>query len=169
MTSSAKTSENDCNISNNCCNDSRKAGAKCSASNGTLPGRSVEEILADSRKGITRVEPEDLPAAQARGAHVIDVRSAVTRDVEGHIPGAVVIERLVMDWRLDPRGAWRMAGAPEPADEVVVVCNEGFHSSLAARDLRELGLVHATDLVGGFRAYQAAGMPTVDVPTRYVQ
>lgn len=135
---------------------------------GPLPGRPVEDIVAAAREGTDRVEPGDLEAAQARGAHVIDVRSAVTRDVEGHIPGAVVVERLVLDWRLDPRGAWRMAGAPEPEDEVIVVCNEGYHSTLAARDLRELGLLRATDLVGGFRAYRAAGLPTATEPSRYV-
>lgn len=132
------------------------------------PRRGIEQILASSREGVERVEPGALHAALARGAHVIDVRSARTREVEGHIPGAVVVERLVLDWRLDPGGAARMPDAPEPADEVIVVCNEGYHSSLAARDLRELGLIRATDLVGGFRAYRAAGLPVTPEPDRYV-
>lgn len=135
---------------------------------GPLTGRSVEDIVRAAREGVDRVSPHALAAAQARGAHVIDVRPAVTRDPEGHIPGAVVIERLVLEWRLDPRGDWRTADAPGPDDEVIVVCNEGYHSSLAARDLRALGLTRATDLIGGFRAYRAAGLPVTDAPTRYV-
>lgn len=132
------------------------------------PARSIDEVLAASRQGIGRVEPAELPALLAAGAHVIDVRSAVTRDVEGHIPGAVVVERLVLEWRLDPASENRMAGGPDPEDTVVVVCNEGYHSSLAARDLRELGFTRATDLVGGFRAWKAAGLPVEGRPTRYV-
>ncbi|GAB4096975.1 rhodanese-like domain-containing protein [Brachybacterium horti] len=132
------------------------------------PPRSIDQVLAEARAGASPVEPEALPAAIARGAHVIDVRSAVTREPEGHIPGAVVVERLVLEWRLDPQGAWRMPGGPGYDDEVVVVCNEGYHSSLAARDLRALGFHRATDLRGGFRAYAAAGLPVAAEPDRYV-
>lgn len=130
--------------------------------------RSIDEVLAASRRGVDRIAPSELPALLESGAHVIDVRSAVTRDVEGHIPGAVVVERLVLEWRLDPASAHRMAGGPSREDTVVVVCNEGYHSSLAARDLRELGFPRATDLVGGFRAWKAAGLPVAQEPTRYV-
>ena len=134
----------------------------------TPPRRRIEEVLAAAREGTEQVAPEELPAAIARGAHVIDVRSAVTREPEGHIPGAVVVERLVLEWRLDPQGAWRMADGPGYDDEVIVVCNEGYHSSLAARDLRALGFARATDLRGGFRAYRAAGLPVAALPDRYV-
>lgn len=130
--------------------------------------RSIDEVLAASRRGVDRITPSELPALLQSGAHVIDVRSAVTRDVEGHIPGAVVVERLVLEWRLDPASAHRMEGGPSREDTVVVVCNEGYHSSLAARDLRELGFPRATDLVGGFRAWKAAGLPVAPEPTRYV-
>ena len=132
------------------------------------PPRRIDEILTGARQGVTRLEPGEVPAALARGAHLIDVRSAVTRDAEGHIPGAVVIERLVLEWRLDPGVPWRMEGGPELDDEVVVLCNEGYHSSLAARDLRALGFHRATDLRGGFRAYRLLGLPVADAPTRYV-
>ena len=131
--------------------------------------RSIDEVLADSRDGVDRVEPAQLHSLlEGDGAHVIDVRSAITRDVEGHIPGAVVVERLVLEWRLDPASPHRMEGGPKHTDLVVVVCNEGYHSSLAARDLRQLGFGRATDLVGGFRAWKARGFPVEDEPTRYV-
>lgn len=131
--------------------------------------RSIDEVLADSRDGVDRVEPGRLHSLlENDGAHVIDVRSAVTRDVEGHIPGAVVVERLVLEWRLDPASPHRMEGGPAHTDLVVVVCNEGYHSSLAARELRRLGFSRATDLAGGFRAWMAGGFPVEDRPTRYV-
>ncbi|MGP9538674.1 rhodanese-like domain-containing protein [Brachybacterium sp. AOP43-C2-M15] len=132
------------------------------------PAHGIEEILEASRRGIQRIAPQDLAAAQAQGAHVIDIRSAATREPEGHIPGAAVIERLVLEWRLDPAGDHRMPESPERDELVVVVCNEGYYSSLAARDLRDLGFRRATDIVGGFRAYARAGLPTDTEPTRTV-
>ncbi|HEX7351724.1 rhodanese-like domain-containing protein [Brachybacterium sp.] len=132
------------------------------------PSPRIDEILAQARDGVAQLEPAEVPAALARGAHLIDVRSAVTRDVEGHVPGAVVIERLVLEWRLDPSAPWRMEDGPALDDEVVVLCNEGYHSTLAARDLRDLGFHRATDLRGGFRAYHRLGLPVAGAPTRYV-
>ena len=131
-------------------------------------GHGIDEILAAARRGVDRVEPAELAAAQAAGAHVIDIRSAATREPEGHLPGATVMERLVLEWRLDPSSAHRMASGPEHDDLVIMVCNEGYYSSLAARDLRDLGFHRATDLVGGFRAYAQAGLPIDEEPTRYV-
>ncbi|WP_422116765.1 rhodanese-like domain-containing protein [Brachybacterium sp. UNK5269] len=128
----------------------------------------IDEILAASRRGIQRIAPGELPALQEQGAHVIDIRTAATRGTEGHIPGATVIERLVLEWRLDPRSADRLEQGPDYDDLVVVVCNEGFYSSLAARDLRDLGFHRATDLVGGFRGYREAGLPAAAEPTRCV-
>lgn len=125
-------------------------------------------MLAAARAGTERVHPEELSALLAQGAHVIDIRPVTTRDAEGHLPGATVIDRLVLEWRLDPLSAHRMAGGPEHDDLVVVLCNEGFYSSLAARDLRDLGFHRATDLVGGFRACAAAGLSTAEEPTRQV-
>ncbi|MEE1651585.1 rhodanese-like domain-containing protein [Brachybacterium sp. J144] len=130
--------------------------------------RSIDEVLEASRRGADRVEPADLPDLIARGAHVIDLRSERTREPEGHIPGATVMERLVLEWRLDPGSAHRMADGPGHDDLVILVCNEGYYSSLAARDLRDLGFSRATDLVGGFRAYRRAGLPVKGKPTRVV-
>ena len=131
-------------------------------------GHGIDEILAAARRGVYRVEPAELAAAQAAGAHVIDIRSAATRESEGHLPGATVMERLVLEWRLDPSSAHRMAGGPELDDLAIMVCNEGYYSSLAARDLRDLGFHRATDLVGGFRAYARAGLPVETEPARRV-
>lgn len=128
----------------------------------------VAELLAQARAGIVRATPADLPARMAAGAWVIDLRTPWTRTTEGHIPGALVIEHTVHLWRLDPRSESRMDEGPGLEDELVVVCNEGYASSLAARTLREIGFVRATDLDGGFRAWAAAGLPVEPEPTRYV-
>lgn len=130
--------------------------------------RSIAEILAEARRGIARVAPADLADRIDGGAWLIDVRTPWTRDAEGHIAGGIVVEHTVMLWRLDPQSPSRMADGPSYGDEVIVMCNEGFSSSLAARDLRELGFSRATDLEGGFRAWAAQGLPVQIEPTRYV-
>lgn len=129
----------------------------------------IDALLAEARSGLTRVLPVDLPRLQREGAFVVDTRTAATRDPEGHIPGAVVIDRLVLGWRLDPTSGATMTDGPSYDDVVVVVCNEGYSSSLAARDLQRLGFTRATDLVDGFRNYAAAGLPVVGTPTREVR
>lgn len=128
----------------------------------------MAEILAQARSGLTRVSPADLPERQRRGAVVVDIRPLTNRELEGHLPGAVVVDRLVLEWRLDPHSPDRMPGGPSYDDEVVVVCNEGYSSSLAARDLQALGFRRATDLDGGFRAWFAAGHPVAEFPTGQV-
>jgi rhodanese-related sulfurtransferase len=111
-------------------------------------------MLAVAREGIDRVAPEDLAAEIAAGALVVDIRPEASRESEGMLPGAVVIERIHLEWRLDPTSSDRIAEAT--ADRrVIVVCNEGYSSSLAAKTLRELGVTRATDLDGGFRAWKA--------------
>ncbi|WP_232820336.1 rhodanese-like domain-containing protein [Brachybacterium sp. YJGR34] len=129
---------------------------------------SIDEILEASRRGVDRIAPHRLLALMEQGAHVLDIRPAAFREAEGHLPGATVIERLVLEWRLDPGSAERMDDGPEHDDLVVVVCTEGFYSSLAARDLRDLGFHRATDLIGGVRAYRAAGLPVQVEATRSV-
>jgi rhodanese-related sulfurtransferase len=92
---------------------------------------------------------------------LVDIRPHHNRLAEGEIPGAVVIERNVLEWRLEPGGAFSVPGITEDTP-VIVFCNEGYASSLAARDLRGVGLSHAGDLIGGFRAWQAAGLPVTE-------
>lgn len=129
------------------------------------PGSGIAEVLAAARPGVRRWSPAEL-AERGSQAFVIDVRSAGPRTDEGHLPGAMVIDRSVLEWRLDPTSGATMQGGPTYADEVAIVCNEGYSSSLAARDLRALGFHRATDLVGGFRAYAALGVPVQSHPTR---
>lgn len=132
------------------------------------PPRGIDDIVAAAREGRERVRAEDLPSLLDHGAWLIDLRTPWTRDVEGHVPGGVVIEPTVFLWRLDPLSGSRLPDGPGYDDLVITMCNEGYSSSLAARDLRELGFARATDLEGGFRAWAEAGLPVRADPTRYV-
>jgi len=118
---------------------------------------SVDRLLAAARAGMDRVEPADLAAEVAAGALVVDIRPADQRARDGELPGAVVIDRNVLEWRLDPTSPHRIAETA-PDRRVVIVCNQGYSSSLAARTLRDLGLTRATDLVGGFQAWRRAAV-----------
>jgi rhodanese-related sulfurtransferase len=113
--------------------------------------RSVDELLDDARRKLERVEVKDLDALIATGALLIDTRPISQREVDGELPGAIVIDRNVLEWRLDPRSEHRIAETSYDR-KVIIVCNEGFASSLAAATLRELG-VDATDLIGGYQAW----------------
>jgi rhodanese-related sulfurtransferase len=116
----------------------------------------IDELLAAAQARISpRVEPSGLADALARGALVVDTRPEDQRRRDGPLPGALVVDRNVLEWRLDPTSAHRLPEADDPGREVVIVCNEGYSSSLAAATLRDLGLPRATDLVGGFQAWLA--------------
>ena len=110
----------------------------------------IARHLEQARTSLDRVEPGELARAVADGALVVDIRPEANRRDEGELPGAVVVERIHLEWRLDPTSPDRIPEAV-PGRRVVVVCNEGYSSSLAARSLQALG-VDATDLVGGYRA-----------------
>jgi rhodanese-related sulfurtransferase len=113
----------------------------------------VDRVLAEARAGLDRVPPEGLVAEVGAGALVVDIRPVEQRERDGDLPGAVVIDRNVLEWRLDPTSPYRI---PETAHDrrIILVCNEGYGSSLAARTLRDLGLTRATDLVGGFQLWK---------------
>ncbi len=115
-------------------------------------------MLTRARARLERVEPEQAATLQRDGALVVDLRPHANRLAEGEIPGAVIVERIVLEWRLDPTGEHRLPGLTADTP-VVLVCNEGYSSSLAAADAHDLGLHRATDLIGGFRAWKAAGLP----------
>jgi rhodanese-related sulfurtransferase len=119
------------------------------------PESAIDRLLAAERATFERVEPGDLPAEVAAGALVVDLRPVEDRTADGELPGAIVVDRLVLEWRLDPSSPHRLAALRGPDQRVVLVCNEGYASSLAAATLRRLGLRRATDLAGGFRGLQA--------------
>ena len=125
---------------------------------------SVDELLEQARAGLLRLGLDEAQAAARSGALLVDIRPAAQRAQEGTLPGALVIERNVLEWRLDPASAARIPEATGYDLEVVVVCSEGYASSLAAASLQALGLRRATDLAGGFRAWKAAGLPVRDAP-----
>jgi rhodanese-related sulfurtransferase len=125
---------------------------------GTAAPSSIDRLLAAERATIEpRAQPADLPGVSERGGLVVDIRPVELRERDGVIPGALVVGRNVLEWRLDPTSRWRIPEVTGPDQEVVVACDEGYASSLAAATLRRLGLVRATDLDGGFQAWRRAG------------
>nr|WP_325570855.1 rhodanese-like domain-containing protein [Actinospica sp.] len=126
--------------------------------------RGIDEILSEARGRLARVSPEEASARQRAGALLIDIRYELLRRQDGTIPGALIVERNELEWRLDPLCAYRLPQAEHHDLEVLVLCNEGYASSLAALSLQELGLSRATDVIGGFQAWAAAGLPVTRSP-----
>jgi rhodanese-related sulfurtransferase len=126
----------------------------------------VDQLLEAARRGITRLDPADALEAMRSGAKLIDIRceSEIVRD--GAIAGALVVPRNTLEWRLDPASPDRHPHAPDLDEDVILICDEGYQSSLAAATLRQLGFAHATDVAGGFRAWCAAGLPVQARATR---
>jgi rhodanese-related sulfurtransferase len=120
----------------------------------------VEELLQEARAGLNRVAPEQALAAMRSGdAVVVDIREEDRRARDGRVRGAVEIERNVLEWRCAPQSEWRDERVSDPQRVVVVMCNEGYQSSLAAAALQRLGLERATDMDGGFQRWVADGLP----------
>ena len=123
------------------------------------PGRrSISQVLAEARTRLDRLPPQQALRAVSAGAVLVDIRPAAQRGAEGEIPGALIVERNVLEWRFDPASAARLPQAGYDL-QVVIFCSEGYTSSLAAAALQDLGIRRATDLAGGFLAWQAAGLP----------
>ena len=120
---------------------------------GSRPRCSIDDILAAARARLDRVAPEDLEREQLDGAVIVDTRPVEQRTRDGTLPGAVVIDRNVLEWRLDPACAHHISAITGYDARIVIVCNEGYSSSLAAAVLRDLGLHRATDLIGGYQAW----------------
>jgi rhodanese-related sulfurtransferase len=118
---------------------------------------SIDEILAEARARLDRVAPEDLERERSNGAVVVDIRPVEQRMRDGVLPGAIVIDRNVLEWRLDPSCDHHIPDIASHDTRVVIVCNEGYSSSLAAALLRDIGLHHATDLIGGYQAWLVDG------------
>jgi rhodanese-related sulfurtransferase len=131
------------------------------------PGsRGIDEVLAASRARLDRLSPAQAYQAQRGGAVLVDIRPAAQRRTAGEIPGAVIVERNVLEWRLDPRCEARLPFADRYDLPVIVLCQEGYTSSLAAASLQDLGLHQATDLAGGFAAWSDAGLPVTTTHDR---
>lgn len=132
----------------------------------------IGEVLAAARSRLHRLEPESAAALVRDGAWLVDIRPGWQRLAEGSVPGAVVIERNHLEWRLDPTSEARIPEAVDHDVAWVVLCSEGYTSSLAAAALQDLGIHRATDVIGGFRAWEAAGLPTApgrDDPPEYAR
>jgi len=121
----------------------------------------IDRLLAEARATLPRrATADDLTALRERNALLIDIRPIAQRERDGELPGAVVVDRNVLEWRLDPSSPDRIPEAAGYDIEIVVVCNEGYASSLAAATLQQLGLTRATDLEGGFQSVLARGRGT---------
>ena len=121
----------------------------------------IDDMLEAARRNLVRLTPEQAFVEQAEGAVLVDTRTLQQRRHAGDIPNALVIDRTVLEWRLDPSSADRIPQAVDHAVRVIVICAEGYSSSLAAASLQGLGLFNATDVIGGFKAWCAAGLLVV--------
>ncbi len=119
----------------------------------------VDQLLTEARSGLRRLEPRDAADAVRAGAVLVDTRPEFQRRRDGEIPGAIVIERNHLEWRCDPTSTARISAAVDHDVTWIVCCDEGYSSSLAAASLQALGLRNATDVIGGFQAWRAAGLP----------
>jgi rhodanese-related sulfurtransferase len=127
---------------------------------GTGTGRrSIDQVLAEARSRLRRLDPHQAAAEIRRGALLVDIRPQAQRAAEGEVPGALVVERNVLEWRFDPASGSRLPLAGSYDLRMIIMCSEGYTSSLAAASLQDLGLANATDLAGGFCAWAAAGLP----------
>ena len=124
--------------------------------------KTVDELLAQARATLPhRPSPAQALHAQASGALLIDIREDDQRREDGLIPGAIVLPRNSLEWRCDPASEWRHPAITRRDLRIILICNQGYQSSLAAATLQQLGLIHATDLDGGFTAWAAAGLPVI--------
>jgi rhodanese-related sulfurtransferase len=118
----------------------------------------IEAILSAARARLNRLAAVEVPEALNRGAILVDIRPAAQRAAEGEVPAALVVERNVLEWRCDPTSDARLPEAVDDDVEWVVLCSQGYTSSLAAAALLDLGLRRATDVVGGYQALAEAGV-----------
>ena len=121
--------------------------------------RTIDELLADARARLQRLTAEEALAAHRAGALLVDTRTYEQRRDGGCVPGAVVLDRTVFEWRLDPASPSHLPEVRDHEVQIIVLCRQGYSSSLAAASLQELGLHRATDVIGGFEAWVEAGLP----------
>jgi rhodanese-related sulfurtransferase len=127
------------------------------------PPKSVDDLLVEARRELVRLSPDEALEATHQGAVLIDIRSDSQRAADGVIADAEFVPRNVLEWRLDPACKHRDPTLARPSNRIVLICNEGYQSSLAAATLQRFGL-EATDVVGGFQAWRNAGLPVEPGP-----
>ena len=123
--------------------------------------RSADDLMEEARLSIERVSAERALELANAGALLIDIRPAAQRAAHGGVPGALVIERNVLEWRLDPAGAFRLPEVTDHTRKLIVLCQQGYASSLAAASLAALGYTRPADVIGGFDAWAKAGLPVL--------
>lgn len=121
----------------------------------------LDRLLARARSRLARLQPSEVLDAVRRGGTVVDIRPEFQRRSGGEIPGAIIVERNHLEWRLHPASSGRIEEAAGVERQWIVICDEGYSSSLAAAALQLIGLHRATDVAGGFQAWRAAGLPVV--------
>ena len=121
--------------------------------------RSIDDVLTAARARLLRLDPRAAASAAAAGALLVDIRPVEVRRRDGEVPGALIVDRNVLEWRLDPASPDRLPVVRGHDQTIIIFCTEGYASSLAAAALQDLGLVNATDLEGGFLAWAATGLP----------
>jgi rhodanese-related sulfurtransferase len=130
-----------------------------------MPRRTIDELLTEARATLDRVTPTEAVAAMQEGAVLVDVRSDHQRERDGIVPDAVHHPRNVLEWRADPESDARDDRIADYGRQIIVMCDAGYASSLAARTLQDLGIERATDLDGGFQAWREAGLPVEPLRT----
>ena len=125
----------------------------------SAPAGSIGDVLDAARRRLHRLGPAEAAEAVRGGALLVDIRPQAQRAAEGVVPGALHVERNVLEWRLDPASEARLPQATGYDQQMIVMCSQGYASSLAAASLQDIGLVNATDLAGGFLAWAQAGLP----------
>jgi rhodanese-related sulfurtransferase len=136
------------------------------AMTGSPSRRTIDDLVAEARSRIERLEPREAAAASERGARLIDLRSETTRQRDGVIPGSLHIPRTVLEWRFDPDSEWRSPYVGGLDDHIVLFCDHGLSSSLAAATLAEIGFSRVGDIIGGFHAWREAALPTSSLRRR---
>jgi rhodanese-related sulfurtransferase len=126
---------------------------------------SADQLLADARSGLGRLTPREAYAEMARGLRLVDIRCDSQRALDGVIPGSVHVPRNVLEWRLDPACPYRDPELGHRDVRIGLICNEGYQSSLAAATVARFGLAEVTDVIGGFRAWRAAGLAVTPAST----
>ncbi len=119
----------------------------------------VDALLTELQADVRRLTPHQVVQAVAAGALLVDTRTETQRADHGELPGAVVIDRTVLEWRLDPTSPWRIPEADDPLRTIIIACAQGYSSTIAAASLRSLGLPNATDMTGGVEGWVAEGLP----------